>query len=334
MMKLGRSRAILPVAVVAGLLLTGCASGGGKAPAETAAEAPGTFPQTVSTAFGDVTIDAAPQRVVALGWSDAETALALGVQPVGASDWIEAGGDEGVGPWAAGLYDQAPELIETLEPSYEMIAALEPDLILDVKGSGDPDRYERLSEIATTVGVPEGGESYLTTVEEQVGTIATALGVPERGDELLAEVDAAFDTVAKEHPDWQGRTVSSVAKTSEGWGAYLEGGGRLELLNRLGFEQNPEIAAAPANSGGFSVDVSGENLGLIDADLIVASPIYLDTTAITDDPQWKQLPAVEDGRAIVFEGEVAKAFSANSPLASIYVAEQLTPMIEDALPAD
>jgi iron complex transport system substrate-binding protein len=38
---------------------------------------------------------------VALGWSDAETALALGVQPVGASDWLAFGG-EGVGPWAEG----------------------------------------------------------------------------------------------------------------------------------------------------------------------------------------------------------------------------------------
>lgn len=333
-MKLRCTRAVLPV-VAAALLLAGCASGGGEdAPAESDSGVEGVFPQTVSTAFGDITIDEAPQRVVALGWSDAETALALGVQPVGASDWIEAGGDEGVGPWAAGLYDEAPELIETLEPSYEAIAALEPDLILDVKSSGDPDRYERLSEIATTVGVPEGGESYLTTVEEQVGTIATALGVPERGDELLADVDEAFSSAAEAHPEWQGKTVTSAAKTSEGWGAYIEGGGRLEILKALGFEQNPEIAAMPTDSGGFSVDVSGENLSLIDADLIVASAIYLDTSAITDDPQWQQLPAVEDGRALVLDGDVSRAFSANSPLASIYVAEQLTPMIEEALPAN
>jgi ABC-type Fe3+-hydroxamate transport system substrate-binding protein len=64
--------------------------------------------------------------VVALGWSDAETALALGVQPVGASDWLGFGG-EGVGPWAAGRYDEAPQIIDTLEPSLEAIAALKPD---------------------------------------------------------------------------------------------------------------------------------------------------------------------------------------------------------------
>lgn len=55
------------------------------------------FPVDLTTKFGKVTVDEAPKRVVALGWGDAETALALGVQPVGASDWLGFGG-EGVGP--------------------------------------------------------------------------------------------------------------------------------------------------------------------------------------------------------------------------------------------
>ena len=68
------------------------------------------FPVTVATKFGDVTVENKPQRVVALGWGDAETALALGVQPVGASDWLDFGG-EGVGPWMAGKYTNPPQLI-------------------------------------------------------------------------------------------------------------------------------------------------------------------------------------------------------------------------------
>lgn len=39
------------------------------------------FPATISTKFGDVTIDEAPRRVVALVCGDAEVALSLGVQP-------------------------------------------------------------------------------------------------------------------------------------------------------------------------------------------------------------------------------------------------------------
>ena len=91
-----RGAALLAAAVVA----TGCGSGAESEPAA-AENGTGTataagFPVTVSTAFGDVTVEEEPTRVVALGWSDAETALALDVQPVGASDWLGFGG-EGVG---------------------------------------------------------------------------------------------------------------------------------------------------------------------------------------------------------------------------------------------
>src|SRR6187200_1657243 len=147
---------VLAAAIVAALAtgLSACSSAApattAAAPASTSASA-GAFPATIATKFGDVTVNAKPTRVVALGWGDAETALALGVQPVGASDWLGFGG-EGVGPWAEGRYDEAPEIIETLEPSYEAIAALEPDLILDTRSAATQERYDLLSAIAPTVG--------------------------------------------------------------------------------------------------------------------------------------------------------------------------------------
>lgn len=327
----------LSIALVAAatLALSGCSGGQGGSPQSTASGSgsiAGTFPQTVQTAFGDVTIDQAPQRVVALGWGDAETALALGMQPVGASDWLGFGG-EGVGPWVEGLYDQAPKIIETLEPSYEAIAALKPDLILDVRGSGDKDRHDRLAEIAPTVGIPEGGENYLTGMEEQTEMISTALGVPEKGDELVEQVDDAYAKAAAAHPEWKGKTVTAATKTSEGWGAYIEGGGRVETLERYGFTQNPAIAKLPVNAGGFSVDISSEKLDVLDADLIVAFPIFLDSTAITEDPQWKKLDTVKAGHAVVIDGDISDAYSANSPLAALYTVKHLTPLLEKALPA-
>ena len=109
---------------VAGLLLAGCGSDADSADSDTAAgssASKGAFPVTVPTAFGDVTVEEEPTRVVALGWSDAETALALGVQPVGASDWLAVGGD-GLGDWVEQGYDEAPEMIEgshLLVPAHE-----------------------------------------------------------------------------------------------------------------------------------------------------------------------------------------------------------------------
>jgi iron complex transport system substrate-binding protein len=317
---------------VAALALTACS--GGSAPSDEGSSDSGAsseaFPVTVSTEFGDVTVEEKPVRIVALGWGDAETALALGVQPVGASDWLSFGG-EGVGPWAEGLYDNAPEIIETLEPSYEAIAALEPDLILDTKSSGDQERYDKLSSIATTVGVPEGKTSYLTTMEEQVDLVSTALGLKEKGDELLAEVDATYEEAAAAHPEWEGLTVSAATKTSEGWGAYVEGSERVAFLQRLGFVQSPEIAALPANSSGFSVDISSEQLDLLDADLIVAFPIFIPTEEITGDPLFAAIPAVAAGHSVVIDGDISAAYSLGTTLAAKYSIENLVPKIADAL---
>lgn len=326
---------VLVAATAALLALSACSSDSSEDPETTSGDATGgesdgAFPATVTTAFGDVTIPEQPERIVALGWGDAETALALGFQPVGASDWLEFGG-EGVGPWAEGLYETPPEIIATLEPSFEAIGSLEPDLILDVKSSGDQDRYDRLSQIAPTVGVPAGGESYLTTTEAQVEMIAAALGVPEKGEELLANVDTAFEEAAQAHPDWAGKTVTAATKTSEGWGAYIEDSARVQFLERLGFAHSPTIAELPANAGGFSVDISSEQLDLLDADLIVAFPIYLETTEITEDPLWQQVPAVADGRAIVVDGDLSDAYSLGSALSIEYAIDNLTPLIEDAI---
>lgn len=328
---MGFSRLGVALATTTVLLLAGCSATDQSAqPADGGTSPDGAFPATVETAFGDVTVEEAPERVVALGWADAETALALGVQPVGASDWLGFGG-EGVGPWADGLYDEAPEIIETLEPSYEAIAALEPDLILDVKSSGDAERYERLSSIAPTIGVPEGGESYLTTTDQQIEMISTALGVPEKGDDLLAQADDAFAAATAEHPEWQGLTTVAATRTSEGWGAYVEGSERVRFLEQLGFEQSPEIAAIDPNAGGFSVDISSEQLDLLDADLIVAFPIFIETTEITDDPQFQAVPAVADGRALVIDGDLSAAYSLGSPLSTRYAIDTIVPLIADAL---
>jgi len=316
---------------VAALALSACSGG---TPADEGSDDPGSssaaFPVTVSTEFGDVTVDEKPVRVVALGWGDAETALALGVQPVGASDWLGFGG-EGVGPWAEGLYDTAPEIIETLEPSYEAIAALKPDLILDTKSSGDQERYDKLSSIATTVGVPEGKTSYLTTMEEQMNLVSSALGLKSEGDDLLAEVDATYEDAAAAHPEWKGLTATAATKTSEGWGAYVEGSERVAFLERLGFVQSPKIAALPTSSGGFTVDVSSEQLDLLDADLIVAFPIFIPTTEITDDPLWAAVPAVAAGHSVVIDGDISSAYSLGTTLAAKYSIENLVPIIADAL---
>jgi iron complex transport system substrate-binding protein len=325
--------AVVAIAAATMVALTAC-GGGSDSDADTAStdsetSAASAFPATVATKFGDVTIESKPEKVVALGWSDAEVALALGVQPVGASDWLGFGG-EGVGPWAQGLYTEAPELISTLEPEYEKIAALQPDLILDVRSSGDQTRYDTLSKIAPTVGVPEGGDSYLTTWEEQTTMISTALGVPAEGEKLIADTEAEFTKYAGENPDFAGKTATVGSKTSEGYGAYLTGDARVDFMTKLGFENNPTVQKQAGDS--FFISVSAENLKQLDADVVVMLPIFIEATEISGDPLYQAVPAVTAGHDVVIDDlDIGNAFSAGTPAATSYALEKVVPLLQSAL---
>ncbi|WP_320782835.1 iron-siderophore ABC transporter substrate-binding protein [Streptomyces sp. CRN 30] len=299
------------------------------ADASASSSASGAFPAKVETKFGTVTVESEPKRVVALGWGDAETALALGVQPVGQSDWLAFGGD-GVGPWAKDLYKESPQTIGTLEPEYEKIAALKPDLILDVKSSGDQTRYDTLSKIAPTIGVPEGGDQYKTGWKTQTTMVAQALGRADEGEELLADVEEKFTAATEEHPEFEGRTITVGSRTSAGWGAYVSGTDRVDFVERLGFENNPKVEAEAGKD--FSVSVSEENLEMLDADLVVMAPIGIEAAKISNDSLYKSLPAVKDGHDIVFDdADVAQAFATNSVLSIGYALDKVVPMFADAL---
>jgi ABC-type Fe3+-hydroxamate transport system substrate-binding protein len=312
-----------------GLLLAGCSTAGdtGSDGGSTASDA---FPVTVPTAFGDVTVEEEPTRVVALGWSDAETALALGVQPVGASDWLAVGGDDGLGDWVQDTYDEAPEIIGTMEPGYEAIAALEPDLILDTRSDATEERHELLSAIAPTIGQPEGVGPWQTGWEDQLEMVGRALGKAEEAEELKAEVMQAFADAAAQHPEFDGTEVAVGAYTAEGFGAYVRGDARVAFMEQLGFENKPAID--DLDTGSFSVPVSEEQLSLLDADLTVVFPIFVDASEITSNPLWSTLPSVRDGHAVVLDDlTVLNAFSSASAPGLLYALEKAVPLFAEAL---
>lgn len=284
---------------------------------------------TVKTMFGDVTVPANPKRVVALGWSDAETALALGVQPIAASDWLAFGG-EGVGPWAKGRYDKAPVLLGTNELDYEQIFELKPDLILDTRSDGSKEKYEELTKIAPTVAPPPDVVAYGTTWRQQVELVATALGKEAEGDTLIKQVEDRFAAAKKEHPEFAGKTVAVGAYFNEQYGAYVRGDSRADFMESLGFTLKPEIQELA--SGSFYVDLSREQVELLDADLTVVFPIGADASAIKADRVLNQLPSAKAGHLVVLEDQdLISAFSSGSVLGTLYAIEHTLPVFADAL---
>ncbi|MET0197805.1 iron ABC transporter substrate-binding protein [Rhodococcus sp. RS1C4] len=306
------------IAAVAALTMTACSSSDSS---DTDAEG-----ATVSTIFGDVTVPENPQRVVALGWSDAETALALGVQPVGASDWLAVGGD-GLGPWVEESYDTPPTILGTYEVDIESVAALDPDLILWTRSTNDQATYDQLSELAPTVGAPAGTEiAYGTTWDGQTELVAEALGKEAEGRTLIDETNAAFDAATSANPEFDGKNVVVGTLYSGQLGAYVDGDTRVEFMKRLGFVNKPEIQAQ-ASDGKFAIDLSAENAAQLDADLTVMFPIGETADAIANDPSIQGLPVARDGRLVVLgDLDLSNAFSAASVAGTRYALENAVPL--------
>jgi iron complex transport system substrate-binding protein len=316
--------------VAASLVLAGCASGSGSSTdSASSGSSDAAFPVSITTGLGTTTIESAPKRVVALGWGDAETALELGVQPVGASDWLAFGGD-GVGPWLKGAYDKSPKIIQTLEPSYEDILKLNPDVILDVKSSGDKERYDKLSAIAPTVAIPKGGANYLASTEQQTTMIAKALGKESEGKKLLSGLDDAYAAARKAHPDFEGKTAVVGAYSSEGFGAYASTDSRSTFMRNLGFEIPKAIDEQAGKE--FSVHLSDENLDLLDADLTLILPIYVDASEASSNKLFQKVPSVEAGHSIVFDDkDVSSAFSMGTTAAIEWALDKLPAQFEEKL---
>src|SRR3712207_289699 len=121
--------------------LAACGSDDATAPAITSSGGTaGTFPVTVRHQFGEPTVPAAPQRVVSLGWADADALLALGVVPVGILDWFQAW-PAGVGPWAQDRLGGAkPTVLKGPEINFEQVATLRPDLVTFTKSDRSEER--------------------------------------------------------------------------------------------------------------------------------------------------------------------------------------------------
>lgn len=285
----------------------------------------------VTDMFGEVEVPANPQRVVALGWSDAETALALGVQPVGASDWLAVGGN-GLGPWVSETYDTDPTILGTYEVNMESVAALAPDLILWTRSTNDKTVYDQLSDIAPTVAAPEGTDiAYGTTWAGQTELVAEALGKVDEGKQLVAETEALFAETVTANPQLANKEVAVGTLYSGQIGAYVRGDTRVDFLEALGMTNSPSIQAL-AEPGKFSVELSQENVAALDADLTVMFPIGSGPEVITDNPSIQALPSARDGRLVVLgDQSLSNAFSAASVASTRYALTNAVPLFSAAL---
>ncbi|MFP5069277.1 ABC transporter substrate-binding protein [Pseudonocardia nantongensis] len=311
------------------LLLTACTSAPedpGPAPA-----GGGPFPVTVEHAYGSTTIPAAPTRVVALGVSDADPLLALGVTPVGLSAFSSYEQTGGLGPWARDRVQGEPPVVLTGDPNPERIASLRPDLIVAVSAGLDQPTYDVLSRIAPVVARPAGTIAFGVPLAEQTRTIATALGRAEEGEQLVAQAEAAFAQARAEHPEFAGRTGTAVLPFDGRYGAFTDADARGRFMTSLGFTL-PAGVAEIETGGSFYAELSSERLGVLDGDVLVMLADQPALRAAVDaDPVLQQVPVVADGRMVITDADTTGAMSYNTVLSVPYALERLVPQLSAAV---
>jgi iron complex transport system substrate-binding protein len=313
---------VLLAAVI--LAVTGCSApepaGAGAAPSPGS----GSFPVTVQHAFGSTTVERAPERIVALGTTDADVVLALGEMPVGIRSPYNF--PRGVGAWAEDELGSATPAVMGREINYEAIAALRPDLILDVVDGAEQEQYDTLARIAPTVALPAGARPYAPAWQETTMLIATALGLEAKGAELVERTEAYLADVRAAHPGFEGRTVTYI----DAYGAEAFVGGRdataVQMMGELGFQPVPYVRDLQTDE--TQVPVSNELLGQVDADVLL---IYAfgntEEQAQQQNPALAGLSAVRDGRAYWLSD---LSLSQPSVLSIPHGVDAMLPVLEEA----
>jgi iron complex transport system substrate-binding protein len=283
------------VAVLAALpllvALTACGGSSSDAAAQASPSTDGQWPVTVTGDDGELTIDEQPETIVSMSASATEMLFAIG-----ADDQVEA----------VDSSSNYPEGVPTTElssftPNAEAIAAYDPDLVvLSDDMNGIVDALDAL-EVPTLL---LGAAQTLDDTYAQLDALGDATGHADEADDVVADIQdriqAAVDSVPAEA---KGVTVyheldptffSASSSTFIG-----------SIYAMFGLRNIAD--AAPDAAGGYP-QLSAEYVVGQAPDLIVlADTICCDQSAeaVAQRPAFDTVPAVQDGRVLAADDDVA-----------------------------
>ncbi len=249
----------LALAAFAGLalVLSGCAGG-----AASTSDSIDTATHEVAHARGTTTVSDAPQRVVTLEPLELDTAVAVGITPVGAA---VANMVTGV-PSYLGV--EGVTAVGTVsEPDLEAIASLQPDLILGTE-SRHSALYDQLSAIAPTVFIATQADPW----RDNAALIGEALGREDEVKKAVDAVDTRCGEIAAAHK-LAGKTAEMIRPRDETtlslYGPVSFAGSLLECVGYT----IPDHAW----KDGLQADISPENIASATADAV-----FVTTTDVAD----------------------------------------------------
>ncbi len=289
---------------------------------------------TVKHKYGSTMVPAPPERVVTVGLMEQDTVLALGVVPVGTTEWF--GEQPGaLWPWAQERLGDAPlpTVLDGTAIDYERILALQPDLILALYSNLSQADYDLLSEIAPTVAPPAGVRDYGIGWEQMTQIVGEVLSKATEAEALIGDIKARFAEVREQYPAFVGASAV-VATPYEGVFVYGAEDPRGYLLSDLGFSLPENLAEVVGDA--FGGNLSMERLDLLDTDVL----IWLDAKpgeGIIANPLYGQFPVHTEGRE-VFVGSSNDPFGAATSFVTVlslpYLLDGLVPQLAAAIDGD
>lgn len=327
-------RPLVLLVVLPFLALTACGGEQEDSPTQAAGAETGAFPVSIKNKFGTAEVKAAPQRVVTVGLVEQDALLALGVVPVGTTEWF--GEKPGaLFPWASAKLGGAavPEVLKDKDGiQFEKVAALRPDLIIGLYSNISADDYQKLSAIAPTVAQPTGVPDYGVAWQDVARIVGKAVGKGTQADELVKGIETRFAAVRTEHPEFKGKTAL-LASPYEGYFLYGSQDPRSRLLTDLGFTLPSGLDAVIGDK--FGGNISAERISILDQQALVWFPAKGGTAKLKNDPLYKNLAVRKQGRDIFveedYDNDLYGATSFVSVLSVPIVLDQLVPKLSKAV---
>jgi iron complex transport system substrate-binding protein len=339
-LRLAAATAAMAFAASLSACSTGSAADEGAAASSNEAEA-GAFPVTIEHAYGETTIEREPDRVVALGWSDPDVVLSLGVVPVGASNNSWGGTKEGSTIW----FDEALAEIDGAEAPTRIddtssgiagavsdIAKLQPDLVVATNSGMTKAEYQKLSKLGVPV-VAYPGKAWMTSWRDSLDIIGKALGRNQLADQVEADVEETLAEGEEDHPDLVGTShfVSWIDPTdTSSVGVY--GDSRATVLTEVGLTQ-PEWVEGVTKGEAYGT-ISAERAATLESDLVLLTvESRAEADKLTDDKLIAQIPAVAEGSVWwdLPDHSTAYALDVATPLSLPHMVDHLLPELDKVL---
>lgn len=302
-------RPLAYLALVTALALSSCAGDGDADTASDPADASPTeasFPVTLDTPNGEVTVEERPERIVSLSPSATESLFAIG-----AGDQVVAVDEFSTYPEEAPTTD-----LSGFEPNVEAIAGYEPDLVVVANDAND--LIASLEELEIPVLLSPAPP----TVEEgydDLALLGLATGHPDETAEVVADLRSAIEDAYAKAPEEPIRIYHELDETFFAASSFGFIG---SVYEEMGAENIAD--AADKDKSGFP-QLTEEAIIKADPELIVITDDVAYTAEdVANRPGWESVTAVKNDNIVTVDADIASRWGPRLPQLISTVAEAMS----------